>query len=521
MSTLPSHNRAQGDLSSMPIEIIELVLHNIHNSREDHDLDHQCIQELQHSTYSLPLKEIRSLASVNRSFYQVFSPYLFQALDLEDFTVDKLTFTLEEIIKRHSEHVKRIRWRILDHNSLQEDRKEQLRAGRRRRNPSRTPQWNLRSRSELLLRILESCPHITDLDIDLDPRPFIPTESSAISYSKDIEDSSSSSGNQMPNLLIEPITRLTSITHISLSSAYLGPRYTEAFVVRILANFPQLKYISCTGIDATHPRPLDDRQACQSPLGIHLALLTSLAGLELQRAECVDLSWSQLDWKSSLKLLSLVHCNRVSVPALHKLIKHFDSTLTILTCNNLDNFAYGKLHPIPIREAVENDEFRFELPKLTKLEISTYLPIQFARSFRHSKNLTWLSIGDPYHSREDFEDLIKNQLWPKMKKFELPDYQETFLSRTDFKGLQAVCQQHGVEMFFRGKVFDADAKDVYNSGMFALAAYLDKDQSESDDSMSGDDENYDDELEEYDGNYEYEPEDYDGNYEYEQEYDPY
>lgn len=350
-------------------------------------------------------------------------PYLFQGFDFQGFKADRLKFTLEEIVKKHSDHVREIRWRAsspFDSNG----------------NP--TP------RSEHLLRILESCPRLTNIDIDLDPNPFTPTENTKTSGPTRIPDSSdstSSHDDQIRSFFIKPISQLTQLTHLTLTTpCWQQPASTESFLVDFLFNLSQLQGFSCTRIEAAHPKPLDDQQACQSPLGIHLASLTHLVELDLERADCLDSSWNQLDWKNSLKVLSLTNCNRVSQAFLNGFFKLFKSTLTTFIFVDLplhNGTTYSPITP--------DDTFRFDLPRLANLEISSHSSIKFAKAFQNSKDLSWIWIGNhPLEYQQDLEDLIGKQLWPNLKKFELNNHTSSF--QRQVAGLEALCQKYSIKL---------------------------------------------------------------------------
>lgn len=378
------------------------------------------LQKFQETTKDLPFEDIRSLASVNRSFYQMLSPYIFECFDFQGFAADKLKLTFEEIIERHSDHFREIRGRFSYPYDSDGDPEP---------------------RSELLLKILKTCPRLTNIDINLDPEHFIPATGPETSNGGISQDSSIS--NQIPNLFLSPISQLTSLTHLSLSSPYPRPPYKEPFLVEILSNFPQLQSFGCSRIDATYPKPLDDQQPCRSPLGIYLASLTNLVELDLESAECLDASWNQLDWKSSLTALSLDRCDRVSLSVLNEFLELFKSTLKTLTFVEAMRYDPDNLDP----EFITDDTFRFELPNLTNLEIISNSAIQFSRAFQNSKHLSWLSLGDyPLEERQDLENLINDRLWPNLEILEITSHSSSF--RKAVEGLDVLCWRYGTEIIF-------------------------------------------------------------------------
>lgn len=459
ISITPSQSQHTISLSTLPFELKKRIVYWVHHLPPVHQKynniyknyvdegHHIRPRRFQTKSESLSLMDTRLLASVNRSFYEICRPYLFESFDLRGYTVDRSEFTLEEIIKTHSDHIKKISWRFKDYKSIVEQAKELMNECGIHFDPILDSQWE---QSEILLRIIKHCPRLTELDIDLEPTLFIPTTKSLeiFDLTDHLDASRSSDGNQY--LSIQPISQLTLLTHLSISSCPISRRfYTETFLVDIISSLSQLQSFTCSRIDASQQEPLEDQIhtdgiVCESPLGIHLASLAHLVELDLEEARCVDLSWNQLDWKSSLISLSLENCPRVSVSVLHGFTKLFQSTLTTLTSINDPRSYDGAWTLDETVEDLINDQVRFELPNLINLEISNYLPNQFLRAFEHSKKLSWILLGDfPLYRFQVFKKLFQDQLWPNLKKLEIKN-QMTFLSPEEIEDLVNLCKGYGI-----------------------------------------------------------------------------
>lgn len=386
---------------------------------------------------------IRSLASVNRLFYQICTPHLFEALDLQGLTVNRLKSTLKETIKKHPDHVGKLRWRVSDLQSAFEEDQELQRAKKIRYDSSWTSQWGPKSRSEVILKILKSCPNLVDLDIDLDPNNFMPTKTPEAMDSSDFPDSSRLSADQMPNIFIKPISQLTPLTHLSLTSPSKRPPYIESFLVDILSNLHQLRSFACSRVAAA---PLHH----ESPLGLHLASLSHLVELHLDRAECLDARWNQYKWNSSLKVLSLIDCHLVSVSDLHGVVELFKSTLTTLVLVNV---------PWHLPSSGPEATIEFQLPRLTSLEIRTWSLGQFSRAFEHSKNLSWLSLGHDALSRpKDLEALIQERFWPKLQVIQIISHESC--THEEVSGLEDLCRKYRIEIIFNAEFYLSDNKNL-------------------------------------------------------------
>lgn len=466
-------------LSSMPVEIIARIVHWVHQydkaySQRDVDLEYIRLRRKSQpfrECDSLPFFKIRRLALVNRTFYLLCCPYIYKGFDSKRYPMDTVIdwrFALKGILKRHSHHLRRIRCRIPE-SELKEARdlwEDEL----------NDPAWDQRykSRSEVLFKFLRTCPLLIDLDIDLDPTHHIPTIISQGSGTIDapylLDDPPSSDQNPMPNLSVQTISQLSSLRHLSLSSPLTQRYYTETFLVDIISNLSLLESFTCSRIRAMHPNPLNnqkDELGCRSPLGLHLASLTHLVELDLERAQCVDASWNKLSWKSSLKVLALEHCDRVSVPVLHQFLKLFESTLITLTLDDVPFHHGGTQNADLILQALSNNKFRFDFPKLTNLGISSPLPIQFLRAFQPSENISTISLDcTPKYEARDLQRLITDELWPNLEKFQITD-DTGYLEPGDSNRLEHTCQEFGISMIFDDSRYDGDEVDLEEIGEWA------------------------------------------------------
>lgn len=427
-SALVSSPRSFVNLPSMPIEIKGMIVDWIYCSGQTGD----------------DLIHLRSLASVDRTFYQLCSAYLYKGIVLLGDTVERLT-TLQPTVQRHSHHVRWLYWRA----SYEELCEEYLVVGNSDTWDENTrSQWDPKTRSELLLKILEACPRLNELDIDLDPFEYITDDSSP-----DKAASMWCYDDNMMNKFIKPISRLSSLVELTLTSPCDRPCFNETLLAKVIENLSQLRSFQCSGISASAPKTLTKQRPCQSPLGLKLASLPHLTKLTLESAHCFDISWTWLNWKGSLEELHLFHCDQVSIAVLHSFTKLFKSTLSTVRLHHVPAPHDASLNNDRISQDVLTGKLTFELSQLKSLSVSNHLPVGFLTAFQASKSLSEISLCEyPELSQSDVTAWLQDRVWPNLTEFNV-------CHTNGFESIQSLAQlaaKHGVKMCLNGNISELD-----------------------------------------------------------------
>ncbi|EGF99955.1 uncharacterized protein MELLADRAFT_93935 [Melampsora larici-populina 98AG31] len=444
-----------GRLSSLPIEVKEMIVYWVHHlpSTQQRYYRRHRRKRFQKQGDSLPLFDIRSLASVDRTFRQICSFYLYGWLNFSRGAVPRIRFAYQEIIPRHSHCVKMIWWR----GSSPEVYSHTDEVRQKTWDGSGQSSCNSTSRFELFLEILRACPQITHLDIDMakDPSPdgdVRATQSSSVTkydYGKMAK-------------FIKPLSHLTSLTHLSLVPYDKGV-FTEIFLVELISNLPQLQSFACSHIDRSATKKLADSECYQSSLAVHLASLPHLTRLILKNAYCVNASWSEPNWKSSLEELSLANSPLITVAVFHAFTQLFASTLVELEVNNVPCDTYWMEDPTLTLRGPSGGPLQFELPKLKTLKISTWLPVGFLWAFQASKDLSYLFLQETsFIDYEELVGLIEDELWPNLKRFQISP-ETGSLSLDEITELNKSCQKHGVEMNINCNINNGEEDDSEDS----------------------------------------------------------
>lgn len=434
-------------LASMPLEIKKSIAYWVYHLPTDTDDGSESYVQKreQDKGDSLPLNDIRSLASVNRSFYHICRPYLYEWLNFLGAVTDHVKFAHKQIVPSHSDCVKKIWWRIsfselyayeAECESTKDENWDSL--------------WDPDDRSRLFLEILSACPKLTHLDIDID-KPKDPLSDTKRSSRR------RSDGRDLLHKFMEPVSQLTSLTHLSLTVPCHQKYFMEDYLVKIIRNLRQLQSLTCKNIQMTNTTYYDWRDNRQpAPLGAHLAGLPYLTRLVLKEVRCFEESWTQLKWLGPLEELSLINCPKITVSLFHAFTKLFASTLLKLETYNVPSEPSWTANP-ELQESLGGLE-AFELPKLISLKTSQNLSIKFIRAFYTSRRLAYLSLDNLTSVKdEELVKLMQDRIWSNLHVFELAHRYGSNLPLDKQKELELICQTNGIEMEFNGySIYDED-----------------------------------------------------------------
>ncbi|WAQ93374.1 hypothetical protein PtA15_18A434 [Puccinia triticina] len=354
---------------------------------------------------------IHALSLVDRSFYEICRPFIWQTLDLENFALSKLRDLRTEVLPRHAECVRRIWWRV-DIAELETYEPESWMSGTEEERVAQRPtEWGEEGRSVELLEILKMCTKATSLDVDLKP-----ARQSLDEHQEFIIEP----GHPTAKFL-QPISQMTLLTTIALTAPSDGFPFTEPFLVRLIRDMAGLQSFTCCSIEAHAPdiEHSSSITVCESPLALHLSKLDSLKELDLDQADCFDLSWSTIDWAGALENLALDDCCRVSLTALHSFCMKFSKSLASIELSDVpyDPEVFDGGLPTRTISELETGRFRFKLPELTTLSISSDLPIIFLEAFEDCKKIKLLELAlNPSITATEVERLINPDSWPLLEK---------------------------------------------------------------------------------------------------------
>ncbi|PLW26062.1 hypothetical protein PCASD_11533 [Puccinia coronata f. sp. avenae] len=418
----------------------------------------------------ISLKSILSLSLVDRTFYEICRPFIWQTLDLENFDLSKLKELRTGALTRQAEYVRRIWWRVTISELDEYEPDSWMSALEGDSSEGAKKEWDEWGRSSELLEMLTMCTRITNLDVDLRPasldehRQFIP---------QPLEPTAK---------FLAPISQLSHLTSIALTAPSNGNPFSEVFLVRLIQDMVHLQCFRCCAIEAHAPdfELSNSISVCESPLALHLSRLVSLKEIDLDQADCFDLSWSTIEWAGTLEDLALDDCCRASLRALHAFCRKFSGTLSNLEVTDVpydeEVFRTGEAQ----RTITElgTGMYRFELPVLTTLSVSNELPIVFLENFAECKKIRLLELAvNPSISAADIERLVNPDSWPRLQK--------VIIATADSDLSQG--QLEALELFFLSKGVLLDIDDDQDS-----------DDSDDDDDNSNDDEQigyaFDDDL---------------------------
>ncbi|KAI9624031.1 hypothetical protein H4Q26_017042 [Puccinia striiformis f. sp. tritici PST-130] len=267
-------NPSKVTLSQLPFEIKQWIVYWLNLLEEqDHpfDSDDSDVEEVDDDVFTdqpnnndhtqsvkskllLDLKSpehnsILALSLVDRTFYEICRPFIWQTLDLEDFDLSKLRRLRNEALSRHADYVRRIWWRV----------------------------------------------STTELDT-YEPDSWMNATEEKKKTKKNQKKKAGKKGKENQydptSKFIHPIARLTQLTSIALTAPSEGIPFTERFIVKLIKDMNELQSFTCCSIDAEYPdfEHSNSISECKSPLGIHLSKLVHLKELDLDSLYSLELS---------------------------------------------------------------------------------------------------------------------------------------------------------------------------------------------------------------------------------------
>lgn len=384
-------------------------------------------------------------------------------MDFRGYTNERLEQILTRIIPRHSEYVRSMYWSVsypalgnLRFVSVNDEH-----------NPTvKYIKLDAARRSSILLEILKACKRLERLDANFYPYTRLDPRNTSPEFF-------------IPMFkFIEPISKLKSLISLSLSA----PDVTEAgslpedLLVLILKELKLLQSFTCSGISPNNESV--------SPLGLCLSRLECLSVIDLNRAGCVDLSWSQLIWTGRIQKLALRNCKEVTLEALHRLSICFASTLYELKIDpgSFHSKDFRTFNPRihhsdidPLQRA--NDILRnllsggyiFNLPRLHILHlILPFIADGSTASFpEHLKPFTvdckelveLHLVRLPGLAPHFLKRLITDRVWPKLKKLAVTTTRVGTMSSADLEHLELLCDHMQIELLLDEEDEDFDDLD--------------------------------------------------------------
>ncbi|KAA1137029.1 hypothetical protein PGTUg99_009100 [Puccinia graminis f. sp. tritici] len=357
------------------------------------------------------------LALVDRSFYELCSPFNWKELNLRFCGRPVLEDLIHDILPRQAKHVQSILMGL--HPDDVPDQKNAACNSETIDDSSDSKAIDSDDEfpEEELVYILETCTNLTKLEIGFEPTSLDEFGNFIIDHLR-------------PITMITPlISQLSSLTHIHLDNYSYQPRilFSEEFLVKLLEKMVHLVYIRVNYIEASVPicdfcECSQSIQPSVSPLGVHLASLPSLKAIVFAYADCFTSDWSKLEWKGALEELTLHYCFKVSLRALHAFCSLLKNSLVKLSLYYAPvSFPdEGLSHVLPESEL----KLLFRLPQLQRLYVFNDYSVEFLNLFRESSNIKHISLKNNVEIRlEDLKNLMNHRdpVWRQLKSFVLCD----------------------------------------------------------------------------------------------------
>ncbi|KAA1072513.1 hypothetical protein PGTUg99_009658 [Puccinia graminis f. sp. tritici] len=341
-----------------------------------------------------------NLSLVDRTFAKICRPLNWKKLDLCGENLDRLAQLFNEVLPNQAPFVRQIDMKVFMCNLPLITYLEPSSSDREARVIEE-------SYSTELSKILQVCKNVERLDAILEPAP--------------LDDRGDLMGLYPTSKVLKPISALCGLTFLKLQPCE-EYHFTEQFLVSLIKDMPYLRTFCCESIPAAYPfcdfcKCERSTAAFPSPLGVHLASLSSLRYLELNFADCFDSSWCKIPWEGALKGIKLGSCDRASFWALYDFYVLFKDSLEDLSIIDMP-FESGYENTDQILSESYSKNCLFSLPRLRRLLISNSAPIDFVAMFRECRHIQLISLKkNEVLSFQDIKGLIDSAIWKEMKQF--------------------------------------------------------------------------------------------------------
>lgn len=362
-------------------------------------------------------------------------PLLLQSLDFGNTATNELVYFVHTLLPRYRHHIKAID--ILhtppDEDSTHGEFSESI----------------LAIRQGLLSLICLLLPNLESVDVDFIDNPIRPA---------DLDPSITTWLYQRP-LVFEALridgAKLINLSLDASSASVSEPVVSAGFVAEVIQYFPNLGRLRMEGFGLLAPEGTDSLQTT-------IVSLPRLETLFLDSSTFVTDEFIQLNWKSSLKVIALSSCTKLSLTGFVALVKAHSATLEALDLDEV---------PLEVNELekkkVWGKPFPFALPKLDTLVLSTFLDKRYLALFTHCalKDLTiGYCPGIEYLAWENFVTLQEKTLKRVVVDSDPGDWTEG--------------QREGFEVFCYAKKIDCIMEDEDSE---SEGEYTDEDEEAMDD----------------------------------------
>ncbi|MBW0523589.1 hypothetical protein O181_063304 [Austropuccinia psidii MF-1] len=327
---------------------------------------------------------IKALASVDRSFYHLCQPWIWQFLDLDGLSNSQLEKLISVILPLHRHHVRSLWWRSSTSPCYCGDGSIQCHM--------KAQNIPYQVRNKLLLQIWRVCPRVIKLNADMSKEIIAALNPWGFELFKTPPRSS----------LFQPILRLSALTSLHLAPPAPFLTFEDKDLIPLLRETPNLTSFSCIRI-----RPSFSFDS-HSGLGFQLASLAKLQNLTLSYVYWIDSSWAALDWKGPIRSFSLSNCLRLTLKAFHALVQRFSNTLERLQVENNLQTHYMTYDYLMNPLLIKPDDPTFDLPRLTHLIFpvdSKLVTVRLIPTFLGCKALQKVYVGTK--PPVDYDELAK------------------------------------------------------------------------------------------------------------------
>ncbi|EGG11371.1 uncharacterized protein MELLADRAFT_76644 [Melampsora larici-populina 98AG31] len=349
-----------------------------------------------------PLTTFQSLALVNRKFYRLCRPRLWQNLRFPTSLPTSLSHWTQDILLNHGKRVKTFSFRLED-MSLITYVDGELSDLEKSAYDNTMPRGELEDLTEYsvfgigqtnIRKIFKACPCLESVIMCIPENTYVSQPSSA-----------------RTSRLIGLFGLIPQLQHLRLTSLRYNLGLTGEIVIDLLKKLPSL-----VSLDLCHFK-FFEKSTTEESLGWNLAQLQKLCVIRLFEVTCEDQTWNLKSWLQQLTTLEISDCPGLTPRMVHKLLSGSAPCLTRL-----------KLH---VQHLSGKSDFvdQTDLPALKQLILGSEAGVSIL-SFKGCKDIEL--IKSPRIMTNDLWDSMKHLLsiytWPKLSVLDL-QHRQMYIDR--------------------------------------------------------------------------------------------
>lgn len=422
--------------ADFPEEILDNIVNMVHHQSLD---EHESINKRKMERISRTPKEglsyevylghggppvlttFQNLAVVNRKFYRLCRPKLWQKIVFPTSAPAPLSLWTDDLLLKHSHSVKSAQFELEDlHVPWDRSRFSETERSLYDNTsplPAHFPRYSIGLMS--ITKIFKLCPSIESVSLSLPG--FLPPSQDVSEWLFRVA---------MPLKLA--LQLLPQLQHFTFTNN--RPRDISGnLLIDIIKILPSLISLELSHLEFPQKEKEEDS------FGWNLAQLQQLRKLSLQSILCKDQTWTLKSWVSRLETFDLIFCEGMTPSTAHELLSGNTPFLTRLGIDLGDFRGRSDIN------------VRFDIPALQNLHVENYESPDLLVHFENCKGIERLQYSGSLFKehRDSMKNLLSRRAWPKLSLLDIRFSYDEISRRVGSKELEEFTKPFNIKVLSR------------------------------------------------------------------------